>query len=57
MLRLIPAAIVLAVFATTAPAGDIQTLQSVGDHSETRRQPGRRVMHWSPVDRTICCPF
>lgn len=34
MLRLIPAAIVLAVFATTTPADDIQTLQSVGDHSE-----------------------
>lgn len=34
MLRLIPAAIVLAVFATTVPADDIQTLQSVGDHSE-----------------------
>ena len=34
MLRLIPAAIVLTVFATIAPADDIQTLQSVGDHSE-----------------------
>ncbi len=33
MLRLIPAAIVLAVFATTAHADDIQTLQSAGDHT------------------------